>query len=158
MENKMVASKFAVKGKVKTIKGSILNPEIGGLRFILNPVATNGEAKSELELQLDTRWKKVRAETKSWFVNKTGAYKLGALNTIAVQSDIWIINMLCKDNDFNYSEQGVATCLKELAKMAKSEKASVHVSSKLIKDMPKLPTLLEDFVINSGVSVYYYNE
>jgi hypothetical protein len=42
--------------------------------------------------------------------------------------------------------------------MAKSEKASVHVSSLLVGLLPELTALLDETLIKNGVSVFYYNE
>lgn len=150
--------RFQVKGRVKVIEGSILNPEIAGLRFVLNFTNMLGKPESPLYPIFEKKWKKVREEARGWYTNKTGAYKLGAINTVAVQSDVWVINMLCQDDKLIPSEEGAAKCLKEVCALAKSEKASVHVSNLLVALMPKLADLLDKEVIENGVAVYFYNE
>jgi len=158
MDSTQDTKRFAVKGKVKIISGSVINPEMAGLRFILNAVNTAGKTDSDLENLLDKKWKKVKAEVRGWFVNKTGAYKLGAVNTIAVQSDVWILNMLCKDDNLMMSEKGLEACLAEVAKLAKYEQASVHVSSFLLKEMPNAQELLNKHFSNNGILTCIYDD
>lgn len=156
MEN---ANKFKSLGKTKVINGSILNPHNAGLRFVLSINDLAGGSSNPLLPVFDKKWKKVREETRGWFATKTGAYKLGAIHTTAVQSDTWVIHMLCQDEEVNVSEQGVTDCLKAVAKLAKYEKATVHVSHVLTSNMPKsFMSLLESELINQGVSVYFYEE
>lgn len=154
----MSVTKFGTKGKVKVISGSVLNPEMAGLRFVLNAVNTAGKVDSPLEDLIDKKWKKVKAEVRGWFVNKTGAYKLGAVNTVAVQSDVWVLNMLCKDEHSAMSAQGLETCLSEVAKMAKTEQASVHISNLLLKEMPDGQTLVNKHFVDNGLLVCLYDE
>jgi hypothetical protein len=152
--------KFKVLGKTKVIKSSILNPHNAGLRFVLsiNNLAGAPEGNPLLPL-FDKKWKKVREESRGWFATKTGAYKLGAINTTAVQSDTWVIHMLCQDNDLNFSESGMKDCLKAVAKLAKYEKATVHVSHNLTSNLPIVFTgLLESELLSQGISVFFYEE
>lgn len=152
-------NKFQLQGKTKVIKGSILYPETAGLRFILSINNTKGKVEGNPLLSIfDKKWKQVRAETKGWYANKTGAYKLGEINTTAVQSDIWVIHMLCQDDNLSYSTKAVEDCLKKVAKTAKYENASVHVSSILTEQIPELNNLLQSHLLGIGVSVYFYDE
>ena len=91
-------NKFAVQGRVKTVKGNISNPENGGLRFILsfNNLAGKPEGNKLLPL-FDKKWPKVRAETKGWHGNKDRHYVLGAVNNLPVQSDVWVSMLLVQD-------------------------------------------------------------
>lgn len=154
----MSVTKFNTKGKIKVISGSVLNPEMAGLRFVLNAVNTAGKTDSKLEDLIDKKWKKVKAEVRGWFVNKTGAYKLGAVNTTAVQSDVWVVNMLCKDDKAAMSADGLKTCLSEVAKMAKTEQASVHISNLLLQEMPDGQNLINKYFVDNGLLVCLYDE
>lgn len=151
-------NRFQVQGKVKLIKGSILTPENAGLRFVLNINNMLGKAESPLYPLFDKKWKKVREEARGWYTNKTGAYKLGAVNTTAVQSDVWVIHMLCQDEELKVDVAAVAECLKKVAASAKYEKATVHVSTLLADVIPTLQELLNTQLVEQGVSVYYYQE
>src|SRR5271166_2694234 len=122
-------NKFQVKGRTKVIQGSILAPENAGLRFVLSITNTAGKAENPLYPIFEKKWKKVREEARGWFATKTGAYKLGAINTTAVQSDTWVIHMLCQNDDVQTDNKALADCLKKVAASAKYEKATVHVST-----------------------------
>jgi len=149
---------FKQKGRTKLIKGTILAPENAGLRFVLSVNNLAGKPENPLFPIFDKKWKQVRQESRGWFVNKTGAYKFGAVNTTAVQSDTWVIHMLCQDAEVKTDLKALETCLKKVADMAKYEKASVHVSSVLVELIPEITELLDRLLINEGVSVYFYEE
>lgn len=152
-------NKFQLSGKVKVIKGSILTPHDAGLRFVLNINNLAGKVDSPLYAIFDKKWPKVKQEAKGWYNARTGAYKLGAVPlTTAVQSDVWILHLLCQDAELKTSEAGLTACLKELCKMAKYERASVHVSSLLPELVPELSESLQKELVDKGVSVSYYEE
>jgi len=150
-------NKFAPKGKVKVVAGTIVNPEYAGLKLILHPINDSGEANSKLSETLDKKWKKVKEETKGWYSSRVN-FKQGEINTVAVQSDVWVINSLCKDKDNQFQMESLTSCLKKIVSIAKNEKASVHISMLLNEDYSDLSTVLENEVVNSGVNVSYYQE
>ena len=151
-------NKFQQLGKVKVIKGTILAPENAGLRFVLSVNNLEGKPENPLFPLFDKKWKKVREESRGWFANKTGEYKLGAIKTTAVQSDVWVIHMLCQDAELKTNISGLSDCLKKVCNLAKYEKSTVHVSNILTEAIPELPKLLENLLVNNGVSVYFYDE
>ena len=158
LESQETVNKFQVPGKTKVIKGSILAPENAGLRFVLSINNMAGKLENPLFPIFDKKWKQVRAESRGWFATKTGAYKLGAINTTAVQSDTWVIHMLCQDANLVTDQAGLTECLKKVCSSAKYEKATVHVSTILLKAIPELQELINKQLISRGVSVYYYEE
>lgn len=151
-------NKFQQPGRVKVVKGSILSPENAGLRFVLNVTNMLGKTESPLYPLFEKKWPKVKQEAKGWFNTRTGTYKLGAVNTTAVQSDTWAIHMLCQDEDLKTDRDGLEKCLKEVCKMAKYERATVHVSTLLTDAMPELSELLNKELVDNGVSVCFYEE
>lgn len=159
MNNSESDNRFKTAGRTKVVNGSILMPENAGLRFVLSVNNLAGKVDGNPLLPIfDKKWKKVREETKGWYANKTGAYKLGAVNTTAVQSDVWVIAMLCQDENFKVDSKALETCLKQVCASAKAERASVHVSNVLVEAMPEIKNLLVTQLINQGVSVLFYNE
>jgi hypothetical protein len=155
--NENITSKFLPKGKVKTVKGSILNPEYAGLRLILNFVNQSGKPEGSLYSLFDKKWKKVKEETKGWYASRIN-FKLGEINTIAVQSDTWVINCLCQNEGNSVQETALNDCIKKIASIAKNEKASVHVSVELFKDFPNLMQNLNTHLVDSGINVSVYEE
>jgi hypothetical protein len=157
-KQQQIANQFKPQGRVKVVKGSIINPENSGLRFVLNVANLAGKLDSPLYPLFDKKWPKVKAEVRGWFVTKTGAYKLGAVNTIAVQSDVWVLSLLCQKEDLTTDSVGLEQSLKEVSKMAKYEKASVAVSTLLTNSIPDMTNLLTKCLVNEGVSVTFYDE
>jgi len=148
--------RFAPKGKTKVVKGSILAPENAGLRFVLNSFSMSGKPEGELFALFDKKWSRVRTEARGWYATRQN-FKLGAVNTTAVQSDTWILTMLVKDEDGKLDEGALDVCLKKICDMAKYERATIHVSCLLTDDLPVLKDKL-DAVVEKGVSVVYYEE
>ena len=151
-------NKFQPKGRVKVVNSSIVAPHNAGLRFVLNVANMAGKAESPLYSVFEKKWPKVKQEVKGWFNTRTGAYKLGAVNTLAVQSDTWAVNMLCQDEKLKTDAEGLKKCLQEVCKMAKFEQATVHVSTLLTDAIPELQDLLTSELVDKGVSVSYYEE
>jgi hypothetical protein len=151
-------NKFQPQGRVKIIQGSILTPHEGGLRFVLNLANMKGTAESPLYPLFEKKWPKVKQEAKGWYNTRTGAYKLGALSVISTQSDVWIVQLLCQDAELKTDLVGLKTCLKEVCKQAKAERASVHISTLLTAAIPELSDMVQDQLVENGVSVCYYEE
>ena len=149
---------FQQKGRTKTIKGSVLMPETAGLRFVLNVTNLGGKVNGSLHALFDKKWKQVKAETRGAYVNKTGAFKCGTISQIATQSDVWVINLLCQDENQKTDVPALEKCLKEVCKLAKYERGSVHISSLLTSMVPELQELAEKHLLANGVSVYFYEE
>jgi hypothetical protein len=158
-EDKTKLNRFQTPGSTKIIKGSILAPHNAGLRFVLSVNNLAGKPDNHpLYPLFEKKWKKVREEARGWYATKTGAYKLGAVNSTAVQSDTWAIHMLCQDEQLKTDAAALEKCLKEVCKMAKYERATVHVSTLLTDAVPEMMALLNTQLVSQGVSVYFYEE
>jgi hypothetical protein len=151
-------NKFQPQGKMKIIKGTILAPENAGLRFVLSVNNVLGKVDGDWYKVFDKRWRRVKEDAKGWFNTRTGAYKLGAVNTTAVQSDTWVIHMLCQDDKLVTDVKGLEECLKKVCSMAKYEKATVHVPSAVTEAVPEMTEMLSKHLVDNGVSVYFYEE
>lgn len=150
-------NKFSTPGESKVVNGSILNPEYAGLRLILNFVNLSGKTNSQMFELFDKKWRKVKEETKGWYANRSN-FKLGELSVIAVQSDTWVINCLCQDEDSKINVDAISNCIKKVSALALSEKASIHVHSSLLTEFPELNKMLNEKLINNGINVSYYQE
>jgi len=152
---------FKQLGKLKNINGSILRPENTGLALILSTANLEGKVESPMIKLFDKRWFKVREDIKGWWATRTGEYKYGAIKNLAVQSDIWIVHMLFQsvtDNNVSSNLEALEECLKKVYAMAKYESATVHISSLLIDVVPELKDLATKYLINNGISTYFYSE
>jgi hypothetical protein len=156
-------NQFQPKGRVKVVQGSILFPQDGGLRFILNVANMAGKTEGPMYLLFNKKWAQVKPEVRGWFNQKTGAYSLDEkkaahlLETL-VQSDVWVVSCLCQDEKLRTNVDALTKCLKEVAKRAKSEKASLSVSTFLTEEIPELPELLTKLVVDQGINVAFYEE
>ena len=153
----MLENKFVTLGKLKTLNKTILVPENAGLRLILSCCNMSGHAESPLINLLDKKWGKVKAEVKGWFATRQG-FTLGNVNATAVQSDTWVVHMLCQNNKEEVDAKALNNCLKKALEMARYEKATIHVSSLLLEQLPSLKDLLETTFVSNGISVCVYNE
>lgn len=155
--NTMSPNTFVTKGKTKVVNASILSPELGNLRLVIVPCSESGLPETELHALLSKKWRSVNAELKGWYANHIN-FKLGNVQTTAVQSDTWIVHTLCFDKEGALSAKGLAACVKKLAEMAKYEKGSLHVSTLTANAMPELVELLQSECIDKGIAVYFYQE
>jgi hypothetical protein len=157
-EKNETVKKFQQPGRVKVVQGSITNPHNAGLRFILNVANTQGKPESPMYALIDKKWPTVKREVRGWFTTRDGKYKLGAVHNMAVQSDTWVVSLLCQDDELQTHDDALRTCLKEVCKSAKYERATVHVSTKLTEAVPSLQELLTEELVNEGVAVNFYEE
>lgn len=149
--------KFIQPAKVKHVKGSVIAPENAGLRIILNLCSQSGKYNSTLFSALTKRWMRVREDYKNWFAGQVN-FKLGNISTTAIASDTWVVHSLCFDKEEALNAEALKACVKKIVTLAKSEKASLHVSEFLFRDVPELKTLLEQEVPTQGVLLYEYSE
>lgn len=157
-EKNETVKRFQQPGRVKVVQGSIVAPHNAGLRFVLNVANTGGKPESPMYALFEKKWPTVKREVRGWFTTRDGKYKLGAVHNVAVQSDTWVVSLLCQDDDLKNHDDALRTCLKEVCKSAKYERASVHVSTKLTDLVPSLQELLTEELVNEGVAVNYYEE
>jgi len=152
-------NQFQVQGRVKVIQGSILQPHNAGLRIVLNFANLSGKIDGPIYAVWAKKWNQIQKEVKGAYAQKTGAYKLGTIAcTTAVQSDVWAVSLLCQDDKLKTDVKALEASLKEVCKMAKSEQASVHISSFLVDIVPELQELAQKTLVENGISVNYYEE
>lgn len=157
-DNKETVKKFQQPGRMKVVQGSIVAPQNAGLRFVLNVANMEGKAEGPMYPLFEKKWPTVKREVRGWFTTRDGKYKLGAVHTLAVQSDTWVLSLLCQDKDLQTQDDALRTCLKEVCKSAKYERATVHVSTQLTDALPSLQKLLTEELVEEGVSVNFYEE
>jgi hypothetical protein len=163
--NILPANKFTPKGKFRKTQSTLLTPENSGLRFVLNPVDIKAKFETQTNKLLNTKWSKPRTEFRSWFANRTG-FKIGEIQQVAVQSDVWIINTLLFDENNSVPKEAyvdggkgkeppIEKAMKKIAELAKYERATIHVSSEIF-DIPNFEALATKHFLDQGLSVYVY--
>jgi hypothetical protein len=103
------------------------------------------------------RWSKVRDDYRSWFVNRQN-FKLGTLNSTAISSETWIQQAVCLNEKNKLDKTALEACVKKLIDTAKYERASIHVSDMLFKEVPAIKKLLLTMVPEAGLNLYVYND
>lgn len=147
-------NKFIQKGKFREAKSELVAPENSGLRFVLNPIDVKATFTNSVNLKVATKWKKVREEGKAWYANQSG-FKLGELQSVAVQSDVWVLNLVLLSDKGESSKTSLESSFKKAAAMAKYEKASIHMSSEMM-EYAGCEELATKYFIDEGVNVYLY--
>lgn len=147
---------FTKKGTLKQVQGNVLAPQSGGLAFVISPVALSGKPEHPVMSLFDKRWASVKKEYKGWYSERVG-FKMGELKTTAVQSDAWVLQCIYQDASNKFDEKGLTSCIEKLIKLAKYEKASIHLDKRVLEETPEWKDHLKTFV-DSGVSVYLYEE
>lgn len=153
---KFIASKFNPKGKIKEVEGTVLNPVNAGLKFVLTACSESGEYTSDLYKMLVKRFPKVKEDYRSLFINSQ--LKLGNNQTSPISSEAWIVQLFCLDKNDKLDKKAMVECVKKVLEDAKYEKASLHVSDLLFKEVPALKKLLEADAPEYGVNLYIYKE
>ena len=155
MENNF--NKFVPQGRTKLVNGSVLSPELPGLRLVVVPCSELGKPNTVLHHILDKKWSIIGKQLKGWFAQHVD-FKLGSIYTTAVQSDTWAVHMLCYDKEDRLNGLAVEACLKKISTLAISEKASVHFAAPLLEMIPSLSDLVGPYLLNKGIHTYFYDE
>lgn len=161
-ENKMQPNPFVTHGKTRVVQGTILSPEMGNLRLVFVPCSESGKPDTNLHVLLNKKWRTVAAELKGWYANHVN-FKLGNIQTTAVNSDVWVVHALCLAVDketgaVSLDEKALASCMTKLSALAKYEKGSIHVSNLTVNALPEVVQLLTENMVEKGIAVAFYNE
>lgn len=151
-------NKFMKAGVVKNIDGSIISPHGGGLKLVLSTATTNGGLDCPTLPILLKKWSKTRESLFKINSYRSTEYGLGYVVDFSVQSDVWIMHLMCRDDAGALNKAGLTKCMASVSKTALYEKASVHVASELLNAYPDLSSLLKTELLEKGVDVYIYNQ
>ena len=146
---------FGLQGRIKECHGSSLNPVNAGLKMIVSFCSQSDKYESPFYNMLIKRFGKVHSDFREWFVMQN--LKFGTVNTTAVNSDTWIMSLVCLDKKNKLDKAALEDCLKKVIEMAVYERFSLHISEMLLKEAPHLKKLLPT-ISNAGVNVYLYKE
>jgi hypothetical protein len=149
-------SRFVTPGRFRQASSELVVPENSGLRFILNPINTKADFDNEINLTLSKKWRKVREDGKGWYANRTN-FKTGECQSVAIQSDVWVINFIILDEANKVIEGAFEPAMKKIAALAKYEHASIHISSKMM-ELPGFEAAAQSQFIDNGMSVYVYSK
>lgn len=151
-------NQFTPKGKIQNAPSNyiITNPLGSGLRVIVNFVSQLVKFDDVLDLTLGRVWRKVKEDYFLWGYDLR-SFKLGNIKDTLVNSDIIVVNLLVKDKNNIIDAVALESALVKLQKFVKLEKASIHISNLLTKDVPALQDLVERHCVNNGINCYFYS-
>lgn len=150
-------NKFTKAGMIKECAGSVLTPQNAGLKMILSVCSQSGLYESPFYNMITKRFAKVKSDYREAYVTQQGL-KLGNVNTTAISSESWIMQSVCFDAKNKLDKKALEVCVDKLVAMAVYEKASLHISDMLLKEVPALKKLLPSVALQNGVNVYLYDE
>lgn len=149
-------NKFTIPGKKQEVKGAVNTPINSGLRLVVMNCGVDGKLETDLQKLLVKSWPMVRTGYKGWFASQNN-FKLGNIYDILTNSETRVVCMLVEGKDGKKDPEAVQKSVKLLLELAKKEKASVHISRVLLKEMVGMEEMLEKEFIPTGVSIYFYN-
>ena len=128
----MQPSKFGLQGRLKYVVGDATIPMSAGHRIIIHVCNDVGKFGKGFAAALGKRWKKPENEYRRWYRSQS-MFKLGEVQTINVQSDTMIVNMIAQ-HDIKPDEDGtppirydaLKKCLSQVGELAQDQGSSIH--------------------------------
>jgi O-acetyl-ADP-ribose deacetylase (regulator of RNase III) len=165
-----------LKGRLKYMTGDATVPESGGHRLIIQINNDLGVIGAGFSGALNRRWPKVGEEYKRWARSQQN-FKGGEIQTVAVQSDTTVVNMIAQHGILSKTPDGALAmtgpndppiryeqlekCLEKVAALAKFNGSSVHaprIGAGLAGgDWAKIEAIIIDKLVNKGINVTIYD-
>lgn len=115
------------------IKGDATNPKGNGSKIIAHICNDIGGWGKGFVMEISKKWKQPEEEYRVWFKSQE-VFKLGEIQLVDVESDLWIANMIGQHKIKTQSNgvtpiryEAVEKCLEKLAEEAQKLNASVHM-------------------------------
>lgn len=141
-------------GNLKYTEGTASIPLSSDNRVIINLVGLNGEwPSSKISTELSNRWFKAKEQYRKWYRSQD-QFKLGSAQTVQVQSDTAITNLLVLNNgslDLEAFKKAVENISKEII----INKQNVHIQ-KIENNWDEIEKILIEFFVKKGTNVVIY--
>jgi len=115
------------------LEGDATCPQIDGPKIIAHVVNSSGGWGRGFVLAVSDRWLGPEQRYRKWYASKKN-FKLGAVQTLQVEPDIWVCNMLAQEGYLTTKKHGpplrlprLKECLDLLKEAAIERHASVHM-------------------------------
>jgi len=146
--------------KIKRSDSTVFFGETSALKLVLNVYDLKSDKFEKIKTKnmavLCKKWAKAEETDRSWSYSRD--FKLGNVNSTAVQSDVWVLTMLCKQEGKTVAS-ALSDCLDKIVKVAKYERANIHITESLFSDLPELTDdLLQEKFLDQNIKVFVYKD
>ena len=152
---------------INYLKGDATNPQIKGNKIIIHICNDIGGWGKGFVMAISKRWKKPENEYRKWFQSREN-FNLGEIQTVQVEEDIWICNMIGQHKTISNSKgippiryEAVEKCLHKLIDEALQLNASVHMPrigcGLAGGKWEEIEPIIERTLLENDVEVYVYD-
>ncbi|MBN2569836.1 MAG: macro domain-containing protein [Deltaproteobacteria bacterium] len=153
-------------GKITYVIGDATAPQTPGPKMIIHICNDIGAWGKGFVLAVSRRWPQIKRYYREWYQTKSD-FRLGAIQSIQVNSDIWVVNMIGQKGIRHTKAgppiryQALEQCLSKIAEGAKELGASIHMprigSGLAGGDWVKIEPIISRQLCNKGLAVYVYD-
>lgn len=163
----MQPSRFITPGLLRYKVGDATNPHGGGHKLLIHVCNDIGAWGAGFVMALSKRWAKPQDEYRRWYRSQN-KFKLGEIQSVDVQSDIAVINMIAQ-RDIGVGADGtppirydaLRMCLDKVGELAYQKNSSVHAprfGCGLAKgNWDEIEPLVKELIICRGINVTIYD-
>ncbi|MCU7617508.1 macro domain-containing protein [Chryseobacterium sp. PBS4-4] len=149
------------------LKGDATNPQTQGNKIITHICNDTGGWGRGFVMAISKRWKKPENEYRNWFQSGEN-FNLGEIQTVQVEEDIWICNMIGQHKTISNSKgiapiryEAVEKCIGKLVDEALKLNASVHMPrigcGLAGGKWEEIEPIIERTLLKNNVEVYVYD-
>jgi len=149
------------------LKGDATNPQVEGNKIITHICNNIGGWGKGFVLAISKRWKKPESEYRKWSQNDKN-FHLGEIQTVQVEEDIWICNMIAQHKTITSSKgippiryKAVEKCLEKLSDEALKMNAGIHMPrigcGLAGGKWEEIEPIIERTLLSNNVEVYVYD-
>jgi len=147
------------------VKGDATKPAGDGPKLLIHCCNDIGAWGKGFVTALSRRWSKPEESYRSWALNES--FRLGMVQPVRVESDVWVLNMLAQRGIRRRSSDPPAidydklrVCLRKVGDFAVSRAASVHApkfgSALAGGSWDTIETMIVEELVERGIDVFIY--
>ena len=150
-------------GSLTYVRGDATQPAGGGPKVIPHIVNNVPAWGAGFVMALSARWPKTETAYRKWALNES--FKLGMVQPVKVENDLWVLNMLAQAGIGNRNGppiryDALRVCLGKVAQFAKKKGATVHApkfgSALAGGDWNVIEQIIQEELVDKGLSVTVY--
>lgn len=154
--------------EIRYLKGDATVPQAKGPKLIAHVCNDLGGWGKGFVLAISKRWPEPEAAYRRWYRERSdNDFRLGAIQTVQVQEDIWVVNMVGQRGMKTGSKgppvryEAIRECLEKLLPVATALRATVHMPrigcGLAGGEWTRIEPLIERTLRAGGIAVYVYD-